>query len=212
MRPQVCRVTQRLHCPGWSGRHILLVLCGATMLATLPIGRAWTASAANIDGVEMPPVKQAAGLPLRLNGIGMRTYSVFAIHIYVAGLYLEHPTSDADAILRSDDAKLLDIHFVHDVNVEQARDAWVQGFAENCRPPCHLNGLDVLHFLSSVPAFRRGDESTLLFIGRTVQIAVNGRTLGTISDADFSRAILATFIGPSPPSEPFKHGLLGLTN
>jgi hypothetical protein len=189
-----------------------IVLCGALLLAALPLSYGWTAAAASIDGVELPQVKQAAGLPLRLNGIGMRTYSVFGIHVYVAGLYLEHPTSDAEAILSSDGAKLLDIHFVHDVNADQARDAWVQGFEENCRPPCHLKGPDVLHFLSAVPAFRRGDESTLLFIGRTVQIAVNGRTLGTISDADFTRAILATFIGPHPPSEPFKHGLLGLPN
>jgi hypothetical protein len=195
-----------------SCRQFLIVVCGALMLAALPLACAWTAAAASMDGVEMPQVRQAAGLPLRLNGIGMRTYSVFGIHVYVAGLYLEQPTSDADAILRSDGAKLLDIHFVHDVNAEQARDAWVQGFDENCRPPCHLKGPDVLQFLSAVPAFRRGDESTLLFVGRTVQIAVNGRTLGTISDADFSRAILATFIGPHPPSEPFKQGLLGLPN
>ncbi len=182
------------------------------MLAVAPIGPASAAAGASIDGVEMPPVKHAAGLALRLNGIGMRTYSVFRVHIYVAGLYLEQPTNDADAILSSDGAKLLDIHFVHDVNVEQAREAWVEGFEQNCRPPCHLNGPDLLQFLAAVPPFRRGDESTLLFIGRTVQISVNGRTLGTISDGMFTRTILATFIGPYPPSEPFKHGLLGLPN
>jgi len=191
---------------------ILTVLCLAASLAAVPLGAAWTAVASTIDGVDMPPVRQAAGLPLKLNGIGMRTYSVFRVHIYVAGLYLERPTSDADAILSSDSAKLLEIHFVHDVNAEQARDAWVQGFEENCRSPCHLNKPDLLQFLAAVPAFRRGDESTLLFVGRTVQIAVNGRTLGTISDGTFTRAILATFIGPYPPSEPFKHGLLGLPN
>lgn len=188
------------------------MLCLAASLAAVPLGAAWTAVASTIDGVDMPPVRQAAGLPLKLNGIGMRTYSVFRVHIYVAGLYLERPTSDADAILSSDSAKLLEIHFVHDVNAEQARDAWVQGFEENCRSPCHLNKPDLLQFLAAVPAFRRGDESTLLFVGRTVQIAVNGRTLGTISDGTFTRAILATFIGPYPPSEPFKHGLLGLPN
>jgi hypothetical protein len=208
-------MTQQLQSGGfaWPAPRLAAMLCAALVFATVPFGPAWTAAAAaSIDGVEMPPVKQAAGLPLKLNGVGMRTYSMFRIHIYVAGLYLEQPTSDADAILKSDGAKLLDIHFVHDVNAEQARDAWVQGFEENCRAPCHLNGQDLLHFLAQVPAFRRGDESTLLFVGRTVQISLNGRTMGTISDADFTRAILATFIGPHPPSEPFKNGLLGMPN
>jgi hypothetical protein len=190
-------MTQQLQSGGfaWPAPRLAAMLCAALVFATVPFGPAWTAAAA-----------------ASINGVGMRTYSMFRIHIYVAGLYLEQPTSDADAILKSDGAKLLDIHFVHDVNAEQARDAWVQGFEENCRAPCHLNGQDLLHFLAQVPAFRRGDESTLLFVGRTVQISLNGRTMGTISDADFTRAILATFIGPHPPSEPFKNGLLGMPN
>jgi hypothetical protein len=157
----------------------------------------------------MPPTREADGVPLRLNGMGLRTYSVFHVHIYVAGLYLEQPSSDADVILRSDSAKLMLIHFVHDVTAAQARKAWASGFADNCRPPCHLPEDGIARFLAAVPEFHRGDISTLLFVGQSVQIAVNGRVLGTIGDPEFSRTILATFIGPFPPSEPFKRGLLG---
>ena len=184
----------------------------ALALAPLPSGAALPAAAAELDGVAMPDALQAAGTPLHLNGLGMRTFSLFRIHIYVAGLYLQRPSSDAEAILRSDTVKLLDIRFVHDVTADRARDAWISGFRDNCRSPCHLAGQDVDHFLAAVPDFRRGDQSTLLFSGHAVEISVNGRVLGTISDPQFSRAILATFIGAYPPTEPLKRGLLGLNN
>ena len=167
------------------------------------------AAAAELDGVAMPNVRPAAGVTLRLNGMGMRTYSVFRIHIYVAGLYLEQPSSDGEAILNSDQTKLLEVRFVHDVDVEQARKAWIDGFAGNCTAPCHLPEGEVAHFLDAVPAFRRGDGSILLFTHGTAQISVNGQMLGTVTDPIFARVILATFIGHAPPTDRVKRELLG---
>jgi hypothetical protein len=196
----------QIGCSAFRGRRLAVALW---LAVTLVSGRA--VAAADLDGVSMPPTWQAGGKALRLNGVGMRTYSVFHIHIYVAGLYLEQPTSSAEEILHSDAAKLLVIRFVHEVNAEQARKAWVEGFEDNCRAPCHLRGPDLLRFLAAVPSFHRGDESTLLFSAHGVDITLNGQSLGTVTDAQFSRAMLATFIGSYPPSEPFKHGLLGLS-
>jgi len=181
----------------------------AFALALLAPMTARPSAAAELDGVSMPELLQQAGKPLRLNGLGLRTYSVFSVHIYVAGLYLEQPSGDAESILHSDATKLLVIHFVHDVDAERAREAWVTGFRENCRAPCRLPGHDLERFLAAVPSFRRGDESTLLFTGHAVEVAVNGQVLGSIADPDFARTILATFIGPIPSTEPLKRGLLG---
>lgn len=170
---------------------------------------ACAASAAELDGVAMPNVRQAGGVTLRLNGMGLRTYSVFRIHIYVAGLYLEQPSSDADAILRSDQTKLLEVRFVHDVDVEDARKAWIEGFDGNCIAPCHLPENEVARFLAAVPAFRRGDGSVLLFTHGTVQVSIDGQMIGTVTDPLFARIILATFIGRAPPTDRLKRELLG---
>ncbi len=167
------------------------------------------ASAAELDGVALPDTRQVGGVTLRLNGIALRTYSVFRIHIYVAALYLEQPSSDGEAILRSGQTKLLEIRFVHDVDQANARKAWVDGFADNCKPPCHLPDQEVTRFLDSVPAFRRGDGSTLVFSHGTVAITMDGQVLGTIADPAFARAILATFIGDAPPTDRLKRELLG---
>jgi hypothetical protein len=171
---------------------------------------ALSARAAELGGVAMPETETLAGTPLRLNGIALRTYSWLRVHIYVAGLYLEHAAHDANTILHSPEKKLLVIRFVHDVDAENARSAWREGLERNCLPPCHLAPGAVDRFLAEVTPMRAGDVSTLAWGPDGVEFATNGRSLGKITDPTFANAILATFIGPAPPSEGLKEGLLGL--
>jgi hypothetical protein len=156
--------------------------------------------AAELDGVVMPETRVANGTQVRLNGIGLRTYSVLRIRIYVAGLYLERRSDNPHAILHSTENKLLDIRFLRDVDVENARKAWRDGFEGNCKAPCYLDPSDVQRFLATVPSMHEGDESTLLFTSRGVRVTFNGRPMGDIADPHFAQTVLATFIGPEPPT------------
>src|SRR5438874_13575650 len=122
------------------------------VLAALALISVSAAHAADLDGVAMPETRVADGAPVRLNGIGLRTFSVLGIRIYVAGLYLERRSDNADAILHSPEKKLLDIRFVRDVDADDAREAWRDGFARNCKAPCYLDPRDVQRFLAAVPA------------------------------------------------------------
>ena len=172
------------------------------------IALAGSASAAQLDGVTLPDAVALDGTELHLNGIALRTYSWVGIHIYVAGLYLEHPSHDAKAVLDSPEKKLLDVRFVHDVGTTAARQAWREGFEKNCRAPCHLAPSDVERFLAGMPAMRAGDRSTLAFTREGLKITMDGHMMATITDPVFSRAVLATFIGPEPPTPRLKRGLL----
>ncbi len=167
-----------------------------------------SASAAQLEGVTLPDAVVLDGTELHLNGIALRTYSWLHIKIYVAGLYLEHPSHDSEAILDSPEKKLLAVRFVHDVGAGDARQAWREGFEGNCQAPCHLAPSDVERFLAAVPAMRTGDHSTLAFTREGLEITMNGHRLASITDPVFSRAVLATFIGPKPPTPRLKHELL----
>ncbi len=181
------------------------VLFLAALVFAVPV----SVRAAQLDGVTLPDSQRVGGTELRLNGIGLRSYSVLQIHIYVAGLYLLHPSSDAGQILHSSDMKLLDIRFVHDVSAEQARKAWREGFDRNCSAPCQLAPQDIERFLAAVPAMHKGDSFTLLFTTRGAEVTANGRPIGTITDPEFARQMLATFIGPQPATPRLKRELLG---
>jgi hypothetical protein len=178
-------------------------------LAAVALAPLSAANAAELDGVSLPETQMVDGTEMQLNGIGVRTFSIFGIRIYVAGLYLEGRSDNSDSILRSSEKKLLDIRFLHDVDPEHAREAWQEGFAKNCLAPCNLDPRDVQRFLAAIPPMHKGDTSTLLFTSRGVNITFNGRPMGEINDRHFAAAVLATFIGPEPPTRRLKRELLG---
>jgi hypothetical protein len=167
-----------------------------------------TARAAELDGVELPSTLQADGKKLQLNGYGLRLYSIFRIHIYVAALYLEHLSTNAEAILQSPETKLVSVQFVHSVSAEAARDSWRKGFENNCEAPCHLDPEDIERFLAEVPAMPEGANFSILFTQQGATVNVNGHPYGIIPKPDFARAVLATFLGPAPASPPLKAALL----
>src|SRR5689334_7200125 len=175
----------------WSACCIVRVMFRKLIPAVLTLS---IAQAAELADITLPDTSIMDGTHLVLNGIGLRTYSVFNIHIYVAGLYLEHRSQDADAILRSSGRKFLDIRFVHDVSASEARNAWHDGFVANCKAPCQCDPRDVQRFLAAVPTIRSGDRATLLFTSRGVSFTINDRLMGNITDRHFAEVILACFI------------------
>jgi hypothetical protein len=190
-----------------SGETALLRRLILTALVAFPVA---SASAATVEGVTMPDARMVSGTQLVLNGMGLRTYSILGIRIYVAGLYLERRSSDAEAILRSPEKKLLDIRFLRDVDAENGQKSWRTGFANNCQPPgCTVNQADVDRFISHVPAVRRGDESVMLFTSKGAVVTFNGRSMGDINDPHFAYVMLRTFLGPAPASPQLKRALLG---
>ena len=168
------------------------------------------AQAAELHGIAMPDSRVINGVPVYLNGMGLRTFSVLGIRIYVAGLYLERRSNDPTAILHSHEMKLLDIRFLRDVDSAHARQAWQDSLEQNCEAPCHLDARDLQHFLAEVPSVHEGDSSTLLFTERGVHITLNGATLGDIAEPAFAQLMLSTFIGREPPTPQLKRQLLGL--
>jgi Chalcone isomerase-like len=179
------------------------------ILAAIALAPLYVAHAADLDGVAMPDTRVADGTHMRLNGIGLRTFSILGIPIYVAGLYLERQSDNPDSILHSPERKLLDIRFLRDVDAEDARRAWRDGFEQNCKMPCYLDPRSVQQFLAAVPSIHKGDQTTLLFTLKGVDVMLNARPMGDIADPHFAQIMLATFIGPEPPTPRLKRELLG---
>ena len=179
-----------------------LIMCAATALVW------FAAHAAELDGVQLPDSVQVDGTSLHLNGFGLRTYSLLGIHVYVAGLYLEHLSTDPGEIIQSPDTKLLTVRFERSVSADDARKAWRDGLENNCKAPCRLDPQDVERFLAMVPAMHAGDNYTLLFKRHSATVTVGGHQIGVISQPQFADAMLATFLGPEPASPKLKRELL----
>jgi hypothetical protein len=167
------------------------------------------ARAAQLANVTLPNTATAGGTALVLNGIGLRTYSLLGVHIYVAGLYLQTPSHDASEILASSGVKLLILHFVHDVPAAKVRSAWRKGLLQNCTDPCSLQPALLSRFLLSLPAMHAGETVKLVFTKTGVSAYDDETPAGSFADPQFSRLLLAVFLGPHASVPRLKAELLG---
>jgi Chalcone isomerase-like len=167
------------------------------------------AAAGQLDGVKFPDTVTVGTTNLVLNGIGLRTYSALGVHIYIAALYLQRPSHDANGILSSQGIKLLQLHFVHDVGVNSVRDVWRTDLVNNCIAPCKLSQPVLSAFLAALQPVRAGDNVTFVFKPNGMDAYHNGIYMGHIADTQFAQVMLAVFIGQNASQPRLKQALLG---
>jgi hypothetical protein len=148
---------------------------------------------------------------LRLNGMGVRSFTFLQVHGYVAGLYVPRPSHDASAILNEPGIKLLQIQYVHSAGIERVENEFRRGRAMNCAGGCPKSDDAAFEQLvGTARAVKPGDTSTYVYGPDGVQVLFDGKKLATIHDAGFSRRMLQGMIGDHPPTVSLRDGLLGI--
>ena len=173
------------------------------MLMALPAARA-----ATLGGVSVPDQATVMGKTLVLNGVGLRTASILNVKVYVIGLYLESKRADPKAIIESSQTKRVAMHFVRDVSAKQLRDGWSQAFEKNYADVASIKA-EIEKFNQSMRDAKNGDSIVLDFSGETVDVSFNGTKVDSVNGSAFQRAALGIWLGPKPPNEELKAGILG---
>jgi hypothetical protein len=170
------------------------------------------AAAATLEGITIPDSYPVDEQPLVLNGIGLRTLTIFNIRIYVAGLYLSRPNHDAQQILASPGPKVILLKFIHAGSKERVEKQYRVGEEQNCRNGgCDPSDRkDFERLVAAAPAVNPGDTSTFVFTENRVRVLANDRVIGDFADRDLAYQLLAGFIGDHPPSQELRRQLLGL--
>jgi hypothetical protein len=171
------------------------------------------ASAAELDGVTFPDRYPINGQTLVLNGLGLRTLTVFHVKIYVAGLYVAKPSHDAKQILAAPGTKVIVMEFLHagskeDVEKEYRKGQDVNCGAGECDPS---DARDFERLIAAAPAVEPGDTYTYVVTDTGVSLYHNNKLVIELANKDLGYRILAGFIGDHPPSPELRHALLGLS-
>jgi hypothetical protein len=163
------------------------------------------------DDVHVPAKAEAFGTPLVLNGMGVRRATLFNVHVYVAGLYLEQRTQKVAEALQPAHAKRLELHFVRDVSRSEMLDAMQKGLEKNAGPsslPAARKHMQ--NFEKFLPDLRKGTVLSLAFgVGHGLEVRANAKLLGVESNDDFANLVFAIWLGEHPPDTKLKAGLLG---
>lgn len=166
------------------------------------------ALAAEIAGVKFPEQTTVDGKTLSLNGTGLRQATIFKVKVYAAGLYVETPSTDPQAILASPGAKKISMAFLRDVEAGKLRDAWKDGFDKNCGNACEEVQPGLAKLSSLMTDRKSGDVMEFVFHASRVEAIINKAAPVAIDGARFSRTLLSVWLD-RPADENLKEGLLG---
>lgn len=192
--------TPVLRTPGRAAVVVMLALSLLSMLGT-------TTLAAELAGATLPDRLSAGDKTLKLNGLGLRKKAMFKV--YVGGLYLESPSKDAGAILASDQARAIRMHFLRDLKKAQLVDAFQEGFEANAKDKAGQKAA-FDEMLALVPDVKEGEALTFTYIpGRGTTLRVGDKDLGAFEGKGFADAVFSIWLGPKPPSQDLKKGMLG---
>jgi hypothetical protein len=162
------------------------------------------------DGIQMPDQIKVGDRTLYLNGMGTRKATVFNVKVYVAGLYLEAPSKIPNEILTSKQIKRMELKFLRDVSADQLTSAWKEGFEKNCKPMCKELSPYLAQMNKSMTDAKEGSLMSLTFNPDSLQIQAGNSSPTVLKNSDFSKKILAIWLGEEPPNKELKTGLLGL--
>lgn len=185
-----------------------LVLPGVCALALLALtGR--DAFAAEISGVKLPDQVTVAGKSLKLNGAGLRQATFLKVNVYAAGLYLEKPSGDGEAIANSDQSKSIEMVFLREVSAKQMAEAFQEGFDKNCVAGCAELKQYISKLQGLLKNMKKGESMAFHFQSDGVEVMIRGQKMGSVGDKAFSHQLIRCWIGKNPPNAGLKEGLLG---
>ena len=166
-----------------------------------------SAAAGTLNGVTLPDTAQVGNTTLVLNGMGLRTK--YMVKVYVAGLYLAQTSSDPAAILKPEAPKRIVMHFVRGISKTQLTDGFTESFNNNTPDAAKSQKPDIDGFFAALDSVKDGQELSFTYVpqsGTTVSIA--GADKLTIASPDFAYMLFSVWLGPKPPNEALKKGIL----
>jgi hypothetical protein len=164
--------------------------------------------AGSLAGVTLPDTAQVGGKSLVLNGLGIRTK--YMVKVYVAGLYLEQKSSDANAIIKADEPKRIVMKFTHSATKSQMADAYKESFHDNTPDAEKTMKPEIDQLIGALQAVNVGDEMVYTYVPGTGTIfTLNGSDKLTIANPAFGPVLFAVWLGPKPPNADLKKGMLG---
>ena len=161
-----------------------------------------------LAGATLPATLKSGEITLKLNGLGLRKKAMFKV--YVAGLYLTSPSKNAETILAPDQAKAICMHFLRDLTKTRLVDAFREGFEANAKDKTGQRA-EFDKMLVLITDVKEGETLTFTYVpGRNTTLRIGSKEVGGFVGKGFSDAVFSIWLGPTPPSEDLKKGVLGM--
>ncbi len=169
----------------------------------------WTFShsthALEFEGIHVPDVETIGETKLPLNGVGLRSATIFKIRVYIVMFYYPNKVTSEDELLSKPQKFIIKLKFLRDLSKEKIIDSLNSGFAKN--------SVDLKAYSQSWKLLSqgmehqsKGDEVIFTYLGDKLIIKSKAKEI-IIDQIDFVPQLLKLWFG-APPNEDLKKGLL----
>lgn len=184
--------------------NIRLLLLSLLMVFHFP------AHSAELDGRTLANQLVVGGKTLVLNGLGFRKATFLGIKVYLAGLYVEEKSQNAEQIMNSNKVRKIRLLFVRDVGAEKIKNAWKESFDENCGDKCDTFEKEIATLGAYIQDVKDGSVMDYTFFSDRIEIQADQKEKLEIKNKEFSKIMLSTWLGKKPVMEKLKTQLLGV--
>jgi hypothetical protein len=182
-------------------------------LASLGVNLEAAAQGIMLNGVMLEETAHVGTRNLLLNGAGVRSKYIF--DVYVAALYLREKKSREEDVFADPGEKRIALYFVSEINMQELLYVFKKAFKNN-HSDAQLDEMKTQlrqfdDIFTAMGELNEGDVVQFDYqpdLGTSVMI--NGSLRGTISGAEFYRALLRIWLGSNPTQEKLKQKLLGV--
>jgi hypothetical protein len=168
--------------------------------------------AVEVSGIKLDDKETVGGVPLVLNGAGLRTKLM--LKIYVIGLYLPAKTKSAEAVIGSKDVKRAHLVMKRALGAGTVWDAFAEGIEANSTP-AELAALkpklaEIERLFNELGEVKEGDAIDIdLGADGSTSVLYQGKSKGSIPGTDLQQALLRIWLGQKPVQDDLKKALLG---
>lgn len=178
----------------------------------LAAGSALAAEPVELAGVTFPATKVVEGKTLTLNGVAMRKAMGF-VKVYVAGLYVEHPSKDGAELIGSEQIKHMVLHYLTGMaTAKKLQNGFIDEMKKcNSKEMFERNKSDVDLYASWLDKdMKPGLTSVSTYVpGKGLTLEYQGLVKGTITNNEFVRMYYNYNLGEKADKK-IRNGLLGL--
>lgn len=167
---------------------------------------------AELEGFKFSDEIKIENEMLSLNGLAIRSATIFNIKILVAGLYLAKKSVKPELIFKSPSPKQIQIRFIKSLSSERISKMWTEQLLKRCLDNCTPLKEQAIQLGKLMIDIKSGDSLIFTFFKNYVKVTLSNNSSGIIEGEIFSNALLSLWIGDKPLDEKLKYGLLGIDN
>ncbi|WP_121665461.1 chalcone isomerase family protein [Mesonia aquimarina] len=163
-----------------------------------------------ISGITIPNSETFGKHTLQLNGAGVR--EKLWIDLYVGGLYLAEKSSDASAIVNSENAMAVKLHIVSSlISSKKMISAVEEGFENSTDDNTAPIQTEIDQFIGFFKEeITKGDIFDITYQPERGVVAYkNGKEKGTIKGMKFKKALFGIWLSNRPADDDLKEAMLG---